>query len=64
MEVLDNQKQNSYQTFSSEDRITSVTFDDDGYIIKVTGFTFLMWSKQENLDKNLIGKHIIELVKI
>ena len=61
MELLDNQKQNQGITFSCGN--TKVTFDDNGYIVKASGFTFIMWCSP-NQDENLIGKHIIELAKL
>jgi len=61
MEVLNNQKQNMFQTFSCEN--AKVTFDENGYIVKTKDFSAVMWSTP-NQDEELIGKHIIELAKI
>ena len=59
MNITDNQKQ--LQTFFCGD--TTVTFDNDGYIVKANGFTFIMWSPI-NQEENLIGMHITELAKM
>lgn len=61
MELLDNQQQNKFQTFSCGN--AKVTFDDNGYIVKVKDFSAVMWCTP-NQDEELIGKHIIELAKI
>lgn len=61
MELLDNQKQNKFQTFSCG--TATVTFDDNGYIVKAKDFSTVMWCTP-NQDEELIGKHIIELAKI
>ena len=61
MEVLNNQKQNMFQTFSCGN--TKVTFDENGYIVKTKDFSAVMWCTP-NQDEELIGKHIIELAKI
>jgi len=61
MEVLENQKQNKFQTFSCGR--AKVTFDENGYIVKAKDFSTVMWCTP-NQDEELIGKHIIELAKI
>lgn len=61
MEVLNNQKQNMFQTFSCGN--AKVTFDENGYIVKAKDFYAVMWSIP-NQDEELIGKHILELAKI
>ena len=61
MELLENQKQNKFQTFSCGS--AKVTFDENGYIVKAKDFSAVMWSIP-NQDEELIGKHIIELAKI
>ena len=61
MEVLNNQKQKMFQTFSCGN--AKVTFDDNGYIVKTKDFSAVMWCTP-NQDEELIGKHIIELAKI
>lgn len=61
MDLLDNKEEYNYQTFSCGN--TKVTFDNNGYIVKAKGFTHVMLGKP-NQDEELIGKHIIELVKI
>ena len=61
MELFDNKKQNKFQTFSCG--TATVTFDDNGYIVKVKDFSTVMWCTP-NQDEELIGKHIIELAKI
>ena len=61
MEVLNNQKQNMFQTFSCGN--AKVTFDENGYIVKIKDFSAVMWCTP-NQNEELIGKHIIELAKI
>ena len=61
MKLLNDKKQNDFQTSSCGD--TKVTFDNNGYIVKAKGFISVMWST-ENQDEELIGKHITELAKI
>ena len=61
MELLENQKQNKFQKFSCGR--AEVTFDENGYIVNAKDFSFVMWCTP-NQDKELIGKHIIELAKI
>ena len=61
MELLDNQEQNKFQSYSC--RRAKVTFDDNGYIVKAKNFSSIMWCAP-NQDEELIGKHIIELAKI
>ena len=61
MKLLNDKKQNDFQTFSCGD--TKVTFDNNGYIVKAKGFISVMWST-ENQVEELIGKHITELAKI
>lgn len=61
MEGLNIQKQNMFQTFSCGN--AKVTFDENGYIVKVKDFSAVMWCTL-NQDEELIGKHIIELAKI
>ena len=61
MEVLNNQKQNMFQTFSCGN--AKVIFDENGYIVKAKNFSAVMWCAP-NQDEELIGKHIIELAKI
>lgn len=61
MELLDNQKQNKFHTFSCGK--AEVRFDDNGYIVKVKNLATVMWCTP-NQDEELIGKHIIELAII
>ena len=61
MELLENQKQNKFQTFSCGR--AKVTFDENGYIVNAKDFSAVMWCTP-NQDEELIGKHIIELAKI
>lgn len=61
MEVLNNQKQKMLQTFSCGN--AKVTFDENGYIVKIKDFSAIMWGTL-NQNEELIGKHIIELAKI
>ena len=61
MELLDNEQQSKFQTFSCGN--AKVTFDDNGYVIKAKDFSVVMWCTP-NQDEELIGKHITELAKI
>ena len=61
MELLENHKQNKFQTFSCGR--AKVTFDENGYIVNAKDFSAVMWCTP-NQDEELIGKHIIELAKI
>ena len=61
MELLENQKQKKFQTFSCGR--AKVTFDENGYIVNAKEFSAVMWCTP-NQDEELIGKHIIELAKI
>lgn len=45
----------------SRDKDGYITFDSNGYIVDAKGFGRLMWSKSNNIDNDLIGKHIDEL---
>lgn len=61
MELLDNQKQSKFYTFFNGK--AEVTFDDNGYIVKVKNLATVMWCTP-NQEEELIGKHIIELAII
>ena len=61
MELLDNQEQNKFQSFSSG--YAQVTFDENGYIVNAKDFLTVMWCTP-NQDEELIGQHIIDLAKI
>ena len=39
-----------------------IAFDSKGYIVEAKGFGCLMWSPYCNIDKELVGKHVDELV--
>ncbi len=41
-----------------------ITFDSKGYIIEAKGFGCLMWSTNQNIDKDLVGKHVDELAEM
>ena len=41
-----------------------VIFDSKGYILEAKGFGSLMWTSSQNIDKDLVGKHVDELAEM
>ena len=53
---------NQYQFSRGKDGY--VIFDSKGYIIEAEGFGYLMWTYSQNIDKDLVGKHVDELAEM
>lgn len=52
---------NNKQYYFSRGKDGYVIFDSNGYITDAKGFSFIIRTDSQNIDKDLIGKHVDEL---
>ncbi len=61
---MQEKKTNKCKYRFSNGKGTDVIFDSKGRILNAKGFGLLMWSRSENIDRELIGKSVDELAKM